>query len=64
MLAKKSKEKAEQESILKDALRVSSGLAFIYGYCICQKNWSLRLDFYLYHKEYGTYMLCLKFNLV
>lgn len=49
MLAKQSKDKAEQESILKDALRVSSGLAFIYGYCICQKNWSLRLDFYLNH---------------
>ena len=49
MLAKKSKEKAEQESILKDTLHVSSGLHFIYGYCIWQKNWSLRLDFYLNH---------------
>lgn len=46
MLAKQSKDKAEQESILKDALCVSSGLAFIYGYCVWQKNWSLRLDFY------------------
>ena len=32
MLAKRSRDKAEQESILKDALQVSSSISFIRGY--------------------------------